>query len=150
VLLGEVGENGNIDPVLDKAISVLGHAEFFEPICNLLHGGHQTSRRGMTEFSTSATASLYQSICNTTPLTATFAVVSCRFQGVTGISVSVDPCDSMGQHNAKLMSSQVWPTNPAIWGRWRSGHQNRDCGTARSNRSLTDRLWHKTDLPAHA
>jgi hypothetical protein len=29
MLLGQVGENGNIDPVLNKAVSVLGHAEFF-------------------------------------------------------------------------------------------------------------------------
>ena len=69
---------------------------------------HQRSRRGMTEFSTTATASLYQSIRDTTPLTATFAVVSRRFQGASGIDASVNPCDSMGQHNAKLMLSTLW------------------------------------------
>jgi hypothetical protein len=29
VLLGQVGENGNIDPLLHKAVGVLGHAELF-------------------------------------------------------------------------------------------------------------------------
>ena len=33
--------DGNIDPVLNKALGVLGHAEFFEPVSNLLHRGHQ-------------------------------------------------------------------------------------------------------------
>jgi hypothetical protein len=37
VLIGQVGENGNIDPILNKAVGVLGHAERFEPIRNLLH-----------------------------------------------------------------------------------------------------------------
>jgi hypothetical protein len=27
------------NPTIDKALSVLGHAEFFEPVRNLLHGG---------------------------------------------------------------------------------------------------------------
>jgi hypothetical protein len=31
VLLGQVGENRNIDAVLNKAVGVLGHAELFEP-----------------------------------------------------------------------------------------------------------------------
>jgi hypothetical protein len=58
-LLGQVGKNGNIDLVFGKTLSVLGHPEIFEPLRNLLHGGHQRSRRGMTEFSTTATESLY-------------------------------------------------------------------------------------------
>jgi hypothetical protein len=33
----------------------------------LLHGGHQRSRRGMTEFSTTATESLYQYVRHSTP-----------------------------------------------------------------------------------
>jgi bifunctional non-homologous end joining protein LigD len=37
-----VGENGEINSVLGKALGVLGHAEFFEPICNLLHRGPPT------------------------------------------------------------------------------------------------------------
>src|SRR5215469_14671657 len=42
MLLGQVGKNGNIDLVFGKALSVLGHAEIFEPLLNLLHGSHQT------------------------------------------------------------------------------------------------------------
>jgi hypothetical protein len=36
-LLGQLGENGNIDPVLDKAVGVLGHAEFLSQsaICSI-------------------------------------------------------------------------------------------------------------------
>ena len=37
VLISEVGERLNFDPVLGKALRILGHAEFFEPIRNLLH-----------------------------------------------------------------------------------------------------------------
>jgi hypothetical protein len=52
--------------------------------------------------------------------------------GATGISASVDPCHSMGQHDAKLMLSTLWcgqltRLSGAL------GHQNRDCRTARSN-----------------
>jgi hypothetical protein len=59
MLIGQVGENGEINSVLDKALGVLGHAEFFEPLRYWLHGGHQRSHRGMTEFSTTAAESLY-------------------------------------------------------------------------------------------
>jgi hypothetical protein len=41
MLLGQVGKNGNIDLVFGKTLSVLGHAEFFQPVGNLLHGGHR-------------------------------------------------------------------------------------------------------------
>jgi hypothetical protein len=34
-------ENGKIDLVLHKALRVLGHSEFFEPVRNLLHRGHR-------------------------------------------------------------------------------------------------------------
>jgi hypothetical protein len=37
VLISEVLKNGKIDAVLGKALRVLGHAELFEPGCNLLH-----------------------------------------------------------------------------------------------------------------
>jgi hypothetical protein len=30
-------EYGDVDLVVGKALRILGHAEFFEPICNLLH-----------------------------------------------------------------------------------------------------------------
>jgi hypothetical protein len=46
VLVGQVGENGNINVVLDEPLRVLGHAEPFEPVRNLLHRGHQRSRQG--------------------------------------------------------------------------------------------------------
>jgi hypothetical protein len=50
MLIGQVGENGNIDPVLDKTVGVLGQAKLFEPVGNLLHPGHQKSRRGLVDF----------------------------------------------------------------------------------------------------
>ena len=37
VLIGEVAKHRHIDPVLGKALRVLGHAELFEPVRNLLH-----------------------------------------------------------------------------------------------------------------
>ena len=36
VLIGQMTEDGGIDIVLCKTIRILGHAEFFEPVCNLL------------------------------------------------------------------------------------------------------------------
>jgi hypothetical protein len=39
VLIGQVTENREIDVVLSKALRVLGHAERFEPVRNLLHCG---------------------------------------------------------------------------------------------------------------
>jgi hypothetical protein len=39
-LISEVGERLNFDPILGKTLGVLGHAELFEPIGNLLHCGH--------------------------------------------------------------------------------------------------------------
>jgi len=41
VLIGQMAECRNANPVFGKALSVLGHAELFEPIRNLLHGGHR-------------------------------------------------------------------------------------------------------------
>ena len=41
VLIGQMAECCKTNPVFSKTLSILGHAEFFEPICNLLHGGHQ-------------------------------------------------------------------------------------------------------------
>ena len=37
VLIGQVGKDREINAVLSKALGVLGHAEFFEPVRNLLH-----------------------------------------------------------------------------------------------------------------
>ena len=39
VLVRQLAENLNIDVVLGEASRILGHAELFEPICNLLHRG---------------------------------------------------------------------------------------------------------------
>ena len=40
VLIGEVTKNREINAVFGKGLRVLGHAERFEPIRNLLHRGH--------------------------------------------------------------------------------------------------------------
>ena len=37
MLVGQVGENGHINVVLGEPLRVLGHAELFEPVGNLLH-----------------------------------------------------------------------------------------------------------------
>ena len=37
VLIGQMSEYREINSVLSKTLSVLGHAELFEPVCNLLH-----------------------------------------------------------------------------------------------------------------
>src|SRR4029079_13045874 len=41
MLVGQVGENGHVNVVLGKPLRVLGHAELFEPVRNLLHRGHR-------------------------------------------------------------------------------------------------------------
>ena len=35
--VGQVGKNREINAIFGKALRVLGHAELFEPIANLLH-----------------------------------------------------------------------------------------------------------------
>jgi hypothetical protein len=39
VLIGQMAEGCDTDPVFGEALRVLRHAEFFEPVCNLLHRG---------------------------------------------------------------------------------------------------------------
>ena len=39
VLIGQVAERRDSNAVLCKALGILGHAELFEPIHNLPHGG---------------------------------------------------------------------------------------------------------------
>ena len=39
VLIGQMGQDGEIDVVLGKTLAVLGHAELFEPVPDLLHCG---------------------------------------------------------------------------------------------------------------
>ena len=49
VLVGQITQDTHvIDAVISKELGVLGHAESFEPVRNLLHGGHQV-RRGLNE-----------------------------------------------------------------------------------------------------
>src|SRR6516164_869794 len=45
VLISQIGKDLKIDAVLSKALRVLGHAEFFEPIRNLLHCGAPVTLR---------------------------------------------------------------------------------------------------------
>jgi hypothetical protein len=40
-LVREVGKDAQVNAIFDKAIGVLGHAEFFEPVCNLLRRSHR-------------------------------------------------------------------------------------------------------------
>ena len=42
VLIRQFAENVDIDVALGKALRILGHAELFEPICNLLHRAKPT------------------------------------------------------------------------------------------------------------
>ena len=37
VLIGQMAQHRDINIVLGKPLDVLGHAEIFEPVCNLLH-----------------------------------------------------------------------------------------------------------------
>jgi hypothetical protein len=37
--ISQMGKSRDIDPVVGKALGVLGHAEVFKPIRNLLHCG---------------------------------------------------------------------------------------------------------------
>ena len=69
VLIGQMGECRKANSVFDKALGILGQAELFEPVRDLLHGRHQRSRCGMTEFSTTATESLHQYVPDGTPPT---------------------------------------------------------------------------------
>jgi hypothetical protein len=47
VLIGQIRKNGPINPVISKRLRVLGHAEFFEPIRNLLHRGGVPTMTGL-------------------------------------------------------------------------------------------------------
>ena len=39
MLIGQVGKDREINAVFGKPVQVLGHAEFFQPVGNLLHRG---------------------------------------------------------------------------------------------------------------
>jgi hypothetical protein len=40
-LIRRLRKNADLDALFGKAFGALGHAEIFEPVCNLLHRGHQ-------------------------------------------------------------------------------------------------------------
>jgi hypothetical protein len=44
ILIGQIAKYRDINPVLGKALRVLGHAELFEPVSNLLHRGASCPR----------------------------------------------------------------------------------------------------------
>ena len=47
VLIGQIGKDREINAVLGKALRVLGHAELFEPVRNLLHCGAPSDGRAV-------------------------------------------------------------------------------------------------------
>jgi hypothetical protein len=54
----DLARDRDVNIALNEPRSVLGHAEIFEPIRNLLHRGDQWSHRGLAEGSITATESL--------------------------------------------------------------------------------------------
>jgi len=41
ILIGEIGKDAEVNAIFDETLRVLGHAESFEPVGNLLHRGHR-------------------------------------------------------------------------------------------------------------
>ena len=41
ILIRQLWKNVDLNALFGKPLCVLGHAEFFEPVGNLLHGGHR-------------------------------------------------------------------------------------------------------------
>ena len=66
VLTREIGNDAEINSIFDKTLRVLGHAELFEPVRNLLHLGQQRSRRGPSNFLITAAESLHRQILDST------------------------------------------------------------------------------------
>ena len=50
VLIGQIGQDREINAVFGKALRVLGHAELFEPVRHLLHCGPSHEDEGVREF----------------------------------------------------------------------------------------------------
>ena len=69
VLVRQLAENLNIDVVLGKALRVLGHAELFEPVRNLLHCGPSSGGLFLAgqSFWTRATEGLSSKSLDSTP-----------------------------------------------------------------------------------
>jgi hypothetical protein len=53
-----MGEGRKINPVVDKTLGILGHAELFEPVRNLLHRGPLADLSSLTDLLDSAAESL--------------------------------------------------------------------------------------------
>src|SRR6516164_7610086 len=107
VLVCQIAEDREIDIVISKALGVLGHPEFFEPIRNLLHGGPPTvssCHDGVFNHRNRESIPIYPRYhASDGDFRRRFPSIS----GRTGIFASVDLCDPMGQHNAKLMLSTL-------------------------------------------
>ena len=103
-MVREVGENGEINSVLGKALSVLGHADFFEPICNLLHGGPPTVSSWHDRVFDHRNR---KSIPFYPRYHASDGNFRHRLPSISGFDWDFR-FDSMGQHNAKLMLSTPW------------------------------------------
>jgi hypothetical protein len=41
VLIRQVRKDAEVNAIFDETLGVLGHPELFEPVRNLLHGGHR-------------------------------------------------------------------------------------------------------------
>jgi hypothetical protein len=63
VLIRQIGENAEVNPILGKTLRVLGHAELIEPVCNRLHHSpgnifvawtHQTGSKAYPKIAASA------------------------------------------------------------------------------------------------
>jgi hypothetical protein len=150
VLIGQVAENGHVNVVLDKPLRVLAHAEFFEPICNLLHGGPPTVSSWHDRVFDHRN---HESIPFYPRYHASDGNFRHRFPSISEFNWDFR-FDSMGQHNAILMLSTLWRGQlTRLSGRRHSGQQNRDCRTARSTRktcpSHFDALRAVYSHPAH-
>jgi len=85
-------------------LGILGQGERFEPIRNLLHGGHQRFRRGMTEFSTTAGQSLHQYIPDGTPRIRGFSLsFPVDFKDSSGIPIAIQ----QGRESKLILSAGV-------------------------------------------
>jgi hypothetical protein len=49
VLVSQVAEDRDVDPILGKTLGVLGHTELFEPIRNLLLSAHEEAEARKTQ-----------------------------------------------------------------------------------------------------
>jgi hypothetical protein len=129
ILVCQIRKNVESDVIFGKALGVLGHAEFFEPICNLLHGGLPT------------VSSWHDRVFDhrnreSTPFYlryhASDGIFRHRFPSISGFNWDFR-FDSMGRHNAKLMWSTLWGGQlTRLSGALARGQQKRDCRTARS------------------